>query len=122
MNVDGTGPVRMTNNDTIDIMPVWSPDGKKIAFRSDRDGNPEIYVMNVDDTNTVRLTNNNDIDESPSWSPDGKKVIFTSNRDKVLDVTGFITSEIYIMDATGANPVRLTNNAYDDFFPSFSKK
>src|SRR5216117_1165506 len=43
----------------------------KIAFTSDRDGNPEIYVMNADGTEQVRLTNNPGLDDFPTWSPDG---------------------------------------------------
>ena len=39
---------RLTNNAAFDIEPSWSPDGTKIAFASDRDGNSEIYVMNAD--------------------------------------------------------------------------
>ncbi|MCK4394724.1 PD40 domain-containing protein, partial [Candidatus Bipolaricaulota bacterium] len=46
-----------------------SPDGSKIAFTSDRDGNPEIYVMNADGTNQQRLTNSLATDGSPVWSP-----------------------------------------------------
>jgi len=45
MNTDGTNPTRLTNNDAEDEYPSWSPDGTKIAFTSDRDGNYEIYVM-----------------------------------------------------------------------------
>ena len=47
--------------------PRWSPDGSKIAFTTDRDGNDEIYVMNADGSNQTRLTNNEGDDISPSW-------------------------------------------------------
>ena len=52
----------------------------KIAFTSDRDGNPEIYVMNADGTNQVRLTNNSVVDDHATWSPDGTKLAFLSRR------------------------------------------
>jgi Tol biopolymer transport system component len=52
----------------------------KIAFTSDRDGNPEIYVMNPDGTNQVRLTNNTILDDHPTWSPDGRRIAFLSQR------------------------------------------
>jgi Tol biopolymer transport system component len=52
----------------------------KIAFTSDRDGNPEIYVMNADGTNQVRLTNNSVLDDHATWSPDGTKLAFLSQR------------------------------------------
>ncbi len=47
MNADGSGQSRLTYNDVDDFSPAWSPDGRRIAFFSERDGNPEIYVMNT---------------------------------------------------------------------------
>ncbi|MFP6642604.1 MAG: protein kinase, partial [Candidatus Latescibacterota bacterium] len=67
-----------------------SPDGSKIAFVSDRDGNHEIYVMDSDGSNQTRLTSNYASDYDPSWSPDGSKIAFGSDRD------GF--GDIYVMD------------------------
>ena len=52
-------------------MPVFSPDGTQIAFMSNRDGNPEIYVMNRDGSNVRRLTNHPAGDVTPTWSPTG---------------------------------------------------
>jgi Tol biopolymer transport system component len=121
INADGTNLIRLTNNQTYDLMPAWSPDGSKLAFRSDRDGNPEIYSMNADGTNQTRLTDNSVADESPSWSPDGTKIAFVSKRDNVIDETGIIVSEIYIMNADGYNINRLTNNNFEDYFPNWSK-
>ena len=64
------GPVtRLTNNDNADIDAVWSPDGTKIAFASDRDGNFEIYTMNADGTNQTRVTNNPAEQVDPTWQP-----------------------------------------------------
>jgi len=50
-----------------DRNPSWSPDGKRIAFESNRDGNWEIYVMNANGRNQRRLTNNPALDFSPVW-------------------------------------------------------
>ena len=78
MNADGSGQRNLTNNPALDGFPSWSPDGKKIAFDSKRDGNLEIYVMNADGSEQKRLTNNPAMDTRPSWSPDGKKIAFMS--------------------------------------------
>ena len=84
----------------------------KIAFVSNRDGNPEIYVMNADGTNLRRLTYNPAEDNYQDWSPDGKKIAFTSNRDG--------NSEIYVMNTDGSNQRRLTYNSAFDYRPRWS--
>ena len=55
MNADGTGVTQLTDNDDWDWWPVWSPNGKQIAFGSDRYGDREIFVMNADGSNVVSL-------------------------------------------------------------------
>jgi Tol biopolymer transport system component len=74
---DGSNQTRLTDNAAAsDEFPSWSPDGTKIAFTSDRDGNWEIYVMNAQDgSNQTNLTIDPATDEFPSWSPDGTKYL-----------------------------------------------
>ena len=79
-------------------LPVFSPDGKQIAFMSGRDGNPEIYAMNVDGSNLRRLTNTQAGDSSPTWSPSGSQIAFTSDR------TG--KAQIYVMNSSDGSGVR----------------
>ena len=70
MNANGTNPVRLTDNTSIDTTPRWSPDGTKIIFESDRDnGDHEIYVMNADGSGQTRVTNNTGFDTAPDWAP-----------------------------------------------------
>jgi len=84
----------------------------RIAFRSVRDGDWEIYAMNLDGSNLQRLTTNAAQDDMPRWSPDGKQIVFRSERDG--------NQEIYVMDGQGADVRRLTNNSFKDSEPSFS--
>lgn len=60
--------------------PAFSPDGSRIAFVSQRDGNPEIYVMNADGTGVTRITNDPQGDGRPAFSADGQSLVFHSSR------------------------------------------
>ena len=59
--------VRLTRNNVRDDQPVWSPNGRKIAFVSYLDGDAEIFVMDAGGANQQRITNNESADHSPSW-------------------------------------------------------
>jgi Tol biopolymer transport system component len=72
MSKDGTGLTQLTFNIALDGMPVWSGNGKKIAFRSSRDNDDEIYTMNADGSAQTRCTTNSISDFSPAYSPDGQ--------------------------------------------------
>lgn len=108
----GEGNTRLTTHPGRDLEPTWSPDGSRIAFRSDRDGSDDVYVMGADGTGTARLTNHAGPDYQPAWSPDGTRIAFVSERDG--------NAEIYVMSAGGENVVRLTNNSARDEQPGWS--
>jgi len=78
--------VRLTHDPAKDTQPVWSPDGTKIAFVSERDGNEEIYIMDADGRNQTNITKNPTYDDDPSWSPDGEMIAFDSTRGGVRGI------------------------------------
>lgn len=84
----------------------------RIAFTSDRDGDPEIYTMARDGSGIVQLTSNTVADSAPAWSPDGKRIAFYSERDG--------NGEVYVMNADGSAQTRLTTDAAMDLEPSWS--
>jgi hypothetical protein len=112
MRSDGSDPVRLTDSGANDTSPAWSPDGRRIVFVSDRDGNREIYVMNADGNQQLNLTRHAAEDWTPSWSPDGTQIAFASFRDG--------NWEVYLANADGSDPKRLTQNQAADYSPRFS--
>jgi len=79
---DGSGAVNLTaGSPANDAWPDFSRDGRRIVFRSGRDGNFEIYLMDADGGNVRRLTDNPARETMPALSPQGDRVAFTSNRD-----------------------------------------
>jgi Tol biopolymer transport system component/DNA-binding winged helix-turn-helix (wHTH) protein len=64
-----------------DVLPSFSPDGRRIVFIANGDGNPEIYVMNSDGSGLLRVTHSREEETGPQFSHDGKRILFSSNRD-----------------------------------------
>jgi len=114
---DGSGAANLTGgNAGNNGFPYFSTDGRRIVFRSGRDGNHEIYLMNADGSNVRRLTNNEATDTMPSFSPDGKQIAFVSTRDG--------DHEIYTLDlGPDGNPGklrRITHSPGFDTHPVYS--
>ena len=100
MDTDGDNQIRLTFHEQDDNSPVWSPDGRQIAFESRRDGNKEIYVMDADGGNQRNLTQHPAIDGSPDWHPDSTRIAFHRGREG--------DANIYTMDADGENVKQVT--------------
>lgn len=111
---DGSDLTRLTNAPSAnDGSPAWSPDGERIAFASDRDGDFEIYVMDASTgAGVVALTDNDDFDAAPDWAPDGSKLAFHSDRDG--------TGDVYVMTDAGAGTVKLTAGAGSASSPAYA--
>jgi Tol biopolymer transport system component len=77
---DGTFPRQVVAGST-ETNPEASPNGRQVAFMSQRDGNWEVYSANIDGGNLRRLTRDPSNDGLPAWSPDGRYIAFVTNRD-----------------------------------------
>ena len=84
--------------------PAFSPDGSRIAFVSQRDGNAEIYVMNADGTGSTRITNDPQADGRPSFMPDGQALVFHSAR-----TAG--KQQIWVVNVDGSALTQLTRDS-----------
>lgn len=108
-----TGDVRnVTNvNWAADSLPDWSPDGRRIAFKSTRDprDGEELFVMNADGTGQTNVTNTVGYESHPAWSPNGKRIAFSSARHGAMT-----------MDPDGGNVELLTGHPGGDYEPDWS--
>lgn len=112
MGGDGSQATRISTGDARNREPAWSPDGRWLAFVSDRDGNNEIYIMRETGGDVARLTTNPGNDYAPAWSPNGTTLAFVSNRDG--------NDELYIMGVDGSRQTRLSDNPAFDGQPAWS--
>ena len=114
---DGSGAVNLTpDSDANDALPDFSPDGRRIVFRSRQDGNADIYLMNADGGDVRRLTRHDATDTMPAFSSAGDRVAFTSLRD------GNFELYTVALDEAGrpGPPERLTTSPGHDMHPRFS--
>jgi Tol biopolymer transport system component len=105
---------QITWDDSIDIDPAWSPDGRRIAFVTNRFAYTEIFVTDTAGRNTRRLTNNQWLDADPAWSPDGQSIAFVSDRDNRWN------ADLYLMDARGDNVRKLLSTPDSESSPAWS--
>lgn len=99
MNADGTQLQPFIQNPEFDGAVAWAPDGRYLAFASDRSGETEIYILELATGHIKHLTDNakeGGLSGSPNWSPDGHHIAYT----QVIPAGG---RHIYVMEADGKN-------------------
>lgn len=128
---DGSDLKRLTVEPGYDAEAVISPDGKKIAFTSTRDGDLEIYTMNIDGTDVARVTNHPGYDGGAFFSPDGKKLVFRAqvfksddelNAYRELLMKNLVkpsSLELFTANIDGSDRVQLTDNGAANFAPFY---
>ena len=107
VNAQGGKALQITTNAAYDGDPVWSPDGKQIAFATDRNGNFDIYLVSAEGGVAKRITTNSATEIPLAFSPDGKEIYFSAQIQKAAEnvqfASGWIT-ELYKVSTEGGRP------------------
>lgn len=131
-NADGSNPKKLTDTKGYDAEATVSPDGKKIVFTSERDGDLELYVMDSNGKNVKRLTDEIGYDGGAFFSPDSKQIVYRRSSVKTpaeiaryKDLLGKhlivpTVFEIWVMNADGSNKRQVTNLGNGSFAPFFT--
>ncbi|MDJ0849796.1 MAG: hypothetical protein QNK04_15610 [Myxococcota bacterium] len=109
---DGKGLRQLTGGRAIDVGPAWSPDGRQIAFVSDRAGSPQIYVMDANGKNQRRLTFQGSYNTHPAWSPDGQWIAYESRVGGQFD--------LWLIDPEGTVNLPLVTHPRSDESPAWA--
>jgi TolB protein len=112
MDYDGANPTAITGNQSINLSPRWSPDGRLIAYTSYRNGNPDLFLLNFDSGRRDVLSAQRGLNVSPGWSPDGQWL--------VLAMSAGGGTNLYLIPKTGGQPKALTTGISISVSPSFS--
>jgi Tol biopolymer transport system component len=115
---DGSGVKRLTDIPAFEYQPDWSPDGRKLLLRVDAaEGKPGggVYVATVGRRRAVNLTKISGVfGGDPDWSPDGKEIAFVGRRKSDAHFG------VYVMNADGSKPKRLTPTGWESQYPDWS--
>ena len=107
VNANGGKALQITTNSSYETSPIWSPDGKEIAFATDRNGNFDVYIVAAEGGVARRVTTNSASELPLAFSPDGKEIYFSAQVMKGVEnvqfASGWIT-ELYKVSVEGGRP------------------
>ncbi len=110
---DGADRKQITRNGSINVSPAWSPDGRRLAFVSYRQGNPRLYIYSGDDGSLVDASpTGSELCVAPDWSPDGRHIAFSSSSSG--------DSEIFVLEVASGSTRRITFSRGADTAPVWS--
>ena len=112
VSLDGGVTGRLTEGQTINVSPSFSPNGSQIAFCSGRTGSPQIYVMGTGGGQARRVTSRGSYNTQPVWSPKGDKIAYTGRVDGRF--------QIFVVGADGGDPTQITSSRGDNVDPTWS--
>lgn len=110
VGIGGGQATRLTTQPSYEAQPVWSPDGRQIAFSSDRHGNADVFIMPADGGRAKRLTYNSAAETPTAFTPDGKSVIYNACIQKQAESMLFnhrSMTEVYTVSVSGGRPVQM---------------
>ncbi len=112
-SVPGSGGTAniLVSHEATEGRPMFSPDGKKLAFTSNRSGNTDIYVLDFATNNLSRVTYNDTSDNLDAWSRDGEWLYFYSSSQDIFGM-----NDIFRVRATGGTPLAVSNDRYTNEF------
>jgi TolB protein len=112
-DVDGKRPQVLLAERMLILMPAWRPDGREITVTSYRNGRPELWTYRLADRSFRKLLSVGALTMGGVYSPDGKRIAFTASQSGG-------TTDVWVADADGGNPRRLTKESSDDLSPTWS--
>jgi TolB protein len=112
IDYDGASPSPITGNQSINLSPRWSPDGRLIAYTSYRNGNPDLFLLNFDSGRRDVLSQQRGLNATPGWSPDGQWL--------AVAMSAGGGTNLFLMSKNGGTPKPLTSGPAISVSPSFS--
>jgi len=112
MDYDGSNINVVTQDKSINLSPVWSPDGRKLCYTSYKNDNPDLYILNLTTGQEVKISDVNGLNTAPAWSPDGSRIAMTLTKDG--------NAEIYTVHVDRKFTQRLTYSRAINSSPTWS--